>query len=331
MRSSSLKLARARCSLPHMLFGIGVCVLIGGPVCAGITTHTYDAAGRLVGSDYGNGKVITYEYDKNGNLLNRTVVVGATDADVRITKATPTVSITSGVDFTYTLTVTNDGPDPATGVTVSDELPLGLAVSSFSVSQGSCTLTGRNLACDLGVLGVGASAVVEMKVFHAVEGLWTNEASASADQNDPDPADNSSSDSSTGTAANDSDGDGIPNWWEIKFGLSFTSSSGQNGANGDPDGDGYTNLEEWLADTDPRNSESFPRVDGASEHPGGGVLISIITSPNRIYTLEYTPDLVTPYVPIETKEGTGGVLTFHDPAPVSGRGFYQVAVEIPTP
>jgi|Deesub1362A_J573_1020465.scaffolds.fasta_scaffold17696_3 YD repeat-containing protein len=34
-------------------------------------TYTYDAAGRLVGADYGEGQVITYTYDANGNLLQR--------------------------------------------------------------------------------------------------------------------------------------------------------------------------------------------------------------------------------------------------------------------
>lgn len=35
--------------------------------------YTYDAAGRLLSADYGNGKTIAYVYDKSGNLLSRTV------------------------------------------------------------------------------------------------------------------------------------------------------------------------------------------------------------------------------------------------------------------
>ena len=41
-------------------------------------TYTYDAAQRLSKADYGNGKSISYTYDKAGNLLSRTVVGGAT-------------------------------------------------------------------------------------------------------------------------------------------------------------------------------------------------------------------------------------------------------------
>jgi hypothetical protein len=45
----------------------------------------------------------------------------------------------------------------------------------------------------------------------------------------------------------DSDHDGLPDDWEIKKGLSPNSPAGDfSDANGDPDGDGYTNLEDYL-------------------------------------------------------------------------------------
>lgn len=40
-------------------------------------TCTYDAAGRLLSVDYGNGIVITYTYDKAGNLTSQTMTVAA--------------------------------------------------------------------------------------------------------------------------------------------------------------------------------------------------------------------------------------------------------------
>lgn len=45
----------------------------------------------------------------------------------------------------------------------------------------------------------------------------------------------------------DSDRDGLPNWWEIMFGLNPNSPEGDfSDANADEDEDGYTNLEEYL-------------------------------------------------------------------------------------
>ncbi len=56
----------------------------------------------------------------------------------------------------------------------------------------------------------------------------------------------------------DSDGDALAEDWEIRYGLDPTDASGNNGANGDPDNDGFTNLQEQQAGTDPRDPLSVP-------------------------------------------------------------------------
>jgi hypothetical protein len=59
-------------------------------------------------------------------------------------------------------------------------------------------------------------------------------------------------------ATDDTDGDGLPDWWESKYGLDATSNSGPNGRDGDFDGDGWTNVEEYLNSTDPSDDASYP-------------------------------------------------------------------------
>jgi uncharacterized protein (TIGR03437 family) len=48
-------------------------LLVASLTLAASTNYTYDAAGRLVKVDYGNGSVINYTYDNAGNLLTRSV------------------------------------------------------------------------------------------------------------------------------------------------------------------------------------------------------------------------------------------------------------------
>lgn len=49
----------------------------------------------------------------------------------------------------------------------------------------------------------------------------------------------------------DSDGDGLPDDWEIRYGLSPFRNSGNDGADGDPDGDGILNKDEYRNGTEP--------------------------------------------------------------------------------
>lgn len=55
------------------------------------------------------------------------------------------------------------------------------------------------------------------------------------------------------TLGADSDSDGMPDWWEIKYGLNPQSTAD---ANADPDGDGLTNAEEYQSGTNPHASDT---------------------------------------------------------------------------
>ena len=55
----------------------------------------------------------------------------------------------------------------------------------------------------------------------------------------------------------DDDNDGMPDAYEISKDFNPLNASD---ASADPDGDGYTNLEEYKAGTDPHDPESFPRA-----------------------------------------------------------------------
>ena len=43
----------------------------------------------------------------------------------------------------------------------------------------------------------------------------------------------------------DSDNDGLPDGWEWQYGLNPLSPNGDNGSTGDPDGDAFSNLNEY--------------------------------------------------------------------------------------
>src|SRR5262249_8494728 len=62
-----------------------------------------------------------------------------------------------------------------------------------------------------------------------------------------------------GPRTRDSDGDGIPDWWEVVYGLNPTL----NASAGDADGDGLSNLEEFNSGSNPLDRDR-PSVVGVS-------------------------------------------------------------------
>jgi type 1 glutamine amidotransferase len=65
-------------------------------------------------------------------------------------------------------------------------------------------------------------------------------------------------------ALGDGDADGLHDRWETAWGLSASDGTGVNGANGDPDGDGRSNLQEQAADTHPRGFAQRFLSEGAT-------------------------------------------------------------------
>jgi uncharacterized repeat protein (TIGR01451 family) len=118
-------------------------------------------------------------------------------ADLALTKiASPSPAITQNNNLTYTLTVTNNGPSPATGVVLTDLLPAGVNFVSSTPSQGTCAGT-ATVTCNLGTIASGASVTVTIVVQPPTPGSINNTASVAANESDPNTANNAASAATT--------------------------------------------------------------------------------------------------------------------------------------
>ncbi|MDB6034948.1 MAG: hypothetical protein JWM16_5286 [Verrucomicrobiales bacterium] len=123
----------------------------------------------------------------------------------------------------------------------------------------------------------------------------------------------------------DADGDGLPDSWETQNGLDPNSSAGDNGPNGDPDHDGFTNLQEYIAGTNPRDPNSLLKI---SKLVTGPQVISWQSVPGKNYQVLTAADVTYSFEAVSpTITAVSTNTAFTNLAPVSLQQFYRVLVQ----
>ena len=122
----------------------------------------------------------------NNSATVTTTVVGG--AALSVTKTAAPATVTQGGNITYTVTVSNAGPEEAQDVFLTDVLPAGVAL--ITPLPSSCTAIDGTITCHLEVLGVGDNHVYTFVVRTQTAGQKTNTATVTSQTFDPNVADN---------------------------------------------------------------------------------------------------------------------------------------------
>ncbi len=131
----------------------------------------------------------------------------------------------------------------------------------------------------------------------------------------------------------DSDGDGLPDYWELQYGLDPFDPGITNihsGASGDSDGDFASNLDEYIAGTSPIDAQSVFRVTAIGVASAVQVAFNSVTG--RLYSLQYAAPAVEMVWSNVTGQidvpgvGVSTVLVHATDAPMSA---YRLSVRIP--
>ena len=142
----------------------------------------------------------------------------------------------------------------------------------------------------------------------------------------------------------DADGDGMPDAWE-RWVLEVAGQASDAAAiaafkpNADDDGDGMSNMSEFLAGTDPfLSTDLFEIKSFEKTEDGARIEIKFTTVPGRTYRLVMTDSLAEPaWMPVattrvkngaasyETYTGTGRTITIYLDAPGTPAKFFRIA------
>ena len=131
--------------------------------------------------------------DSNSANDSDTAVIQVVGVDIGLGKSVAPAVPYEKEDVIYTITVTNFGPDAATGIVVTDALPAGLTYVSHAASQGT-------YAAASGIWSLGALAVSQVATLEVEAVVRTNTAGrtitnvaalAAVDQQETNPANNS--------------------------------------------------------------------------------------------------------------------------------------------
>jgi uncharacterized repeat protein (TIGR01451 family) len=113
--------------------------------------------------------------------------------DLAVTKVGSPNPITLGNgNITWTMVVTNNGPDAATGVTTSDPLPATTTFVSVSSTQGSCT-GGAVISCSLGKIPAGGTVTITLVTTPTAAGTVTNTVTVVGNETETNTSNNTAS------------------------------------------------------------------------------------------------------------------------------------------
>ncbi len=119
-------------------------------------------------------------------------------ADLSVSKSDNPDPVTTDAVLTYAIDVANAGPDLATNVTLTDDLPGGVEFLTASATAGTCARQGGRVVCELGTIASDSTVTATIQVrVKKKKGTMSNSASVTSDVADPNAANDSDTETTT--------------------------------------------------------------------------------------------------------------------------------------
>ncbi|MEW6304828.1 MAG: hypothetical protein AB1705_15240 [Verrucomicrobiota bacterium] len=121
----------------------------------------------------------------------------------------------------------------------------------------------------------------------------------------------------------DQNGDGLPDEWQsLYWGANVTK---WGAANTDSDGDGVSNVQEFLAGTNPRDATSVLRMSVTGPTPNGQMYLTWNSKPGLVYQVQYSTNLVD-WADLGALRFAAGEEDSVNIEPTNGVGYYRIVL-----
>jgi uncharacterized repeat protein (TIGR01451 family) len=126
-----------------------------------------------------------------GNNSTRATTTARLTTDVLLAQAASTNIALVGQQVTYTLNLTNRGPNAATNVRLTDPVPANATFVSVANTAGSCSNVAGTVFCEFGSMAINGNARVTLVLEANASGSIANTATVVSDEIDANAANNS--------------------------------------------------------------------------------------------------------------------------------------------
>ncbi|MCI0746248.1 MAG: lamin tail domain-containing protein [Verrucomicrobia subdivision 3 bacterium] len=233
---------------------------------------------------------ITYQWRFNGmdipGAMNRSITITNASIehigtyDVRVTDTVGSIFSRPGTLAVNVPPIIHQQPQPVTAV-AGDTVNFIVTVGGTEPFGFRWRRNGVNVLGGSGFTNRAALTILNVQTNH--QGTYTV---IITNAGNPSPGILSQQPGATLTVLADKDGDHLPDIFEMANGYNFEDPSD---GDDDTDGDGMLNYEEYTAGTDPRDENSYFRVDEITS--GGGAHITFMAVSNRTYSVQFKNSL----------------------------------------